>query len=155
MGKATSALLVVLLIASSLPWAASAGPRYTPHENPETAQSTFDAPSLLSSYSIVLWLISNGDFSDAKSLLEQLKQAEIPAQLKGIIDLYNSLTSEVNEMLENIRKLLYEADGLIDAGIIEEAKLKLAEAKDLLEAVEIKIRDLTQATKTIGLQSPR
>ncbi len=152
MRKATLVLLLALLIACSLPWAASAGLRYTPHQNPETAQSAFAVPSLLSNYGIAMRLISEKDFSDAKSLLEQLKQAAIPAELKNAMDLYNSLTAETNEMLETIDELLQEVDSLINQQLLNDAGVKLDQAEDQIEEAESKLQDLTQATEAIGKQ---
>ena len=151
MKKLITILLLIILIATLLPGApVLAGLPFSPHEDPETATDTFGAISLLNYYGEIMGLISEGNFADVDNLLAQLDGANIPDDLRDIINLYNSLTSDVSAKLDSIDTLLDEAASLLSQNRLSEAQDKLDEVGTEITEAENLLAELTTATRTLG-----
>jgi DNA-binding ferritin-like protein len=144
-------LAVIVVLAAMLSQAqAIAELSYPPHEDPAAAREEMDAYFFLTHYTGILTLISTKNYSDANRLIEQLKFAYIPEDLKYIIQRYNNLTSELTETLEQIDEVLCNASALMYQYRLREAYEKLSEASILLGKAETLLGDIEDATVAIS-----
>ncbi len=146
-------LVFVIFAAIMLPCLSVSGePAYPPHEDPASAKSTMDAYSFLTQYGDILNLVSLKEYENATKLIEQLKNAYVPADLKFVMDRYNNLTQELIGVLGNLDTLLNEASGLLSQYRLAEASQVLQDAGILVSKANILLGDLEQATGTLSQQ---
>jgi len=145
MRKTTGAIVfcVLLFISSLVPAVlASAQPTNLPHEDPDRAESIFQAHDLLSSYSILLEFVTYSRFDDIDSMFDLLEAIVVPDEIRSAIDVYNTVLEELSASLSSIDELLGEAEDLIDDALFAEAEFVLSEVEEDLGQVERKIHDM-------------
>lgn len=144
-------LSIIILLATISPgFSILAQPTHTPHENPAATKSSSDLAALLLSYSKTFDLIATRQYQDAQSVLNELEQANIPDELRYIIDRYNTLTQELLTTLDNLESLLDEASILLSCNQISDAKEKLDEAEAITYDTQFLLKDIEAATNTLG-----
>jgi len=93
MRRLAIALSIMVMLAMLVPGLRIvAQPTHIPHEYPPKVERALEAPiSLLQFYGNVSALTGARQYQDAQTLLEEIKHANIPKELRDIIDLYYSL----------------------------------------------------------------
>jgi len=154
MRRLAIALSIIILLAMLSPcFSILAQPTHIPHENPATAKSSPELASLLLFYSNVFDLAAVRQYQDAQSLLNELEYANIPDELRYIIDSYTSLSSQLLTTLNNLESLLDEASTLFSSGQVSDAKQKLNEAESTIYSAQFLLEDIETATNTLGDRS--
>ena len=153
MKRFASILILAILVVALLPLAlAIAGPVHTPHEDPDAAEIGFDISlPILLHYADVLALLAQGKYQDAKDLLEQLdlEQASIPDDIRSVMQTYNGLLSDLSESLDGLDALLDEAELLLEQGELEQTRLRLTAAGELIEEARVLLADIDEVTEEI------
>jgi hypothetical protein len=144
-------LLSIILAAGLLPQTpVRAEVTYPPHQDPTTAESIFDAYSFLTYYANIFMLISLREYENATKLITQLKLLHIPEDLRYIIQRYNNLTLELNQILANLEKMLEEVSTLLSQYRLEEALQVMSKAGMQIGKAQILLKDLEEATETLS-----
>ena len=78
--------IILLLAVLSSYFPVLAQPTYTPHENPVTAKGSPKLASLLLFYGNVFDLAAISQYQDAQSMLDELEYADIPDEMRKLID---------------------------------------------------------------------
>ena len=121
-----------------------------PHKDPSAEQSEFSAISLLSYFGIILELLGSRDYVNVADLLEQLRHANLPEDLRFIVDRYAELVGGLRNELESAESSLGRASALLDRGDRPAAQRELETAgRSLLEARRL-LQDLQPATDALG-----
>ena len=145
------ALSIIVLLAMLSPcFSILAQPTHTPHQNPVTAKDSPVSVSLLLFYGNALDLAAIGQYQDAKSLLDELEYADIPDELRYIIDRFNSLSRQLFTTLDNLELLLDEASTLLAEYHISEAKQRLDDAETTIHSAQFLLEDIEAATNTLS-----
>jgi len=142
--------IIVLLVIFSPGFSILAQSSHTPHENPATAKSSPDPVALMLSYSKTFDLIAIRQYQDAQSMLKELDQANIPGEIRYIVDRYNTLSRELLTTLDNLESLLDEASILLSRNQISDAKEKLDEAEAITYDTQFLLEDIGAAANTLG-----
>ena len=142
------ALAVLGLIAPGLPTLAQ--PTQVPHENPDTATGSLDSITLLLSYSKIINLATSRQYQSAQSLLQEMEHADIPDELRYIIDRYSNLCQQIFTNLDNLESILDEASTLLAHNQIHEAKQKLDNAEANIQDTRSLLADIEAATDTLS-----
>ena len=151
MKRLLAALAIVCLLAT--PAACSPGygqPAYRPHQDPATAQELADPVALLLFYGSALDLAAIGQYQDGQSLLDELKEANIPGELGFIIDRFNALGQQLFTALANLESLLDEASSLLAENNIGDAEQKLDRAGQLVDDTRLILEELGLAIDVLG-----
>ncbi len=151
MKRLLAALAIVCLLAT--PAACSPGygqPAYHPHQDPATAQELADPVALLLFYGSALDLAAIGQYQDGQSLLDELKEANIPGELGFIIDRFNALGQQLFTALANLESLLDEASSLLAENNIGDAEQKLDQAGQLVDDARLILEELGLAIDVLG-----
>jgi len=127
-----------------------AQPTHTPHENPLTAEDTTDSASLLRFYGNVFELATLSQYQDAQSMLNELEYANIPDEIKYLIDRYNTISGELFTTLENLESLLGEISTLLSSYQVNEAREKLDVAEATVRNARLLLDDIETATTTFA-----
>ena len=145
------ALSIIVLLAMLSPcFSILAQPTHTPHQNPVTAKDSPVSVSLLLFYGNALDLAAIRQYQDAKSLLDELEYANIPDELRYIIDRFNSLSRQLFTTLDNLELLLDEASTLLAEYHISEAKQRLDDAETTIRSAQFLLEDIEAATNTLS-----
>jgi len=126
-----------------------AQPAYTPHENPAAIKSSPDLVALLSVYSDSFSLAALGKYSNAQSVIKELTRANIPDQLKGLANRFNSLAQEIFIRLNNADTALDSASALLAINQLESVKTKLDSAEINIREAESLLKDIGAAAKSL------
>ena len=144
-------LSITILLAMLFPgFSIFAQPAHTPHQNPAVAKGSPDMASLLLFYGNIFDLAAIRQYQDAQSMLNQLKYANIPDELRYTINSYNRLSSQLVTMLNNLEALLDEASTLFSDDQISEAKQKLDAAEIAIHDALLLLDDIEVATDTLS-----
>ncbi len=143
-----SVIAVLGIISPSLP--ALAQPNRTPHENPSMATDLLDTAALLFHYSQILNLAASMKYQDAEEALKELREIDIPDELRYIIDRYNDLCQQLFTTLESLENTLNEASDLIAHNRSDEAKQRLDKAEVLIRDASFLLADIETATDTLS-----
>ena len=145
----TLAILAITLLPCALTTAQS---NHTPHENPSSAETSYDIglPILLH-YGDIIGLLANGEYGNIDALIQQfnLDSADIPADIKFVMQTYNGLLSDLTAKLNNLDNLLNEAEKLINQNKFNEARPKLIGADGLIKEVVTLLEDLDNANEQL------
>jgi len=142
--------IIVLLATFSSGFSILAQSTHTPHENPATAKSSPDPAALMSSYSKTFNLAAIRQYQDAQSLLEELEQANIPDEIRYIVDRYNTLSQQLLTTLNKVESLLHEIATLFLEDKISEAKEKLDTAEAVIHDAQFLLEDIETATNILA-----
>ena len=145
---ALSILAVLGIIFPGLPTLAQ--PPQTPHENPTAATGSLDSAALLLSYSRIYSLAVSGQYQNAQNILTELKQTDIPAELRYITDHYETLSRQVLDNLNNIEFLLDKASTLFSHDLITDARESLDESEELIQDTKFLLKDIEATTDILG-----
>jgi hypothetical protein len=143
-----SVIAMLGMISPGLPTLAQ--PTRIPHENPATATSSPDSVALLLSYSQIIRLATSRQYQNAQDVLNELKLAEIPDELRYITDRHSSLYQQLFTNLDNLESLLDEASTLLAHNQIHEAKQMLADAEADIQDTGALLEDIEAATDTLS-----
>ncbi len=142
--------IIILLAMFSSGFSILAQSTHIPHENPAAAKSSPDPAALLLSYSKTLDLIAIRQYQDAQSMLKELEQANIPDEIRYIVDRYNTLAQQLLTTLNKVESLLHEIATLFLENKITEAKEKLDTAEATILDAQFLLEDIEAATNTIA-----
>ena len=143
MKRLVIAISIVALLGMFSPcFSILAQPIQVPHENPATAQSSLDKVALLLSYSKLSNFITIREYRDVQHLLNDIRRANIPSELRYITDWQNDLLQQLLTNLNNTEFLLNAASALF-------ANNQISESKQMLDKVEANIRDAQLLTEDI------
>ena len=143
-----SILAGLAIVLPGLP--ALAQPTRLPHEKPDTAISILDESGLLLSYVHINNLASNSQFQSAQDALTEMSNANIPADIRHIIEQYNSLYQKLFTTLDNLESLLNEASALLSRNQINEARQKLDNAGPNIRDANSLLKDTEAATDSLS-----
>jgi len=143
-------LSIVVLLAVLLPgFPIIAQSTHIPHENPATAKNTLDLAALIVSYSDIYNLAALRQYQDTQSILQEMKHANIPHELKYIMDRYNTLSQELLTSLNKAESLLGEASILFSRNQISDAKQRLDSAEATIHDTQLLLKDIESATDSL------
>lgn len=148
-------LVIVLLIIAALgiffpSFSILAQPVKAPHENPNIATDSLDTVSLMLFYGNIFDLANARQYQDAQGLLNELGEANIPDELRYIIDRYNTLSQQLFTSLINLDSLLDEASSLVARNQIDDAQKRLDSAELAVRDTQSLLKDIEAATNTLG-----
>ena len=129
-----------------------AQPTQVPHENPATATGSLNKAVLLLSYNKIFNLAASRQYQDARDVLNELRQADIPDELQYIIDRYSNLCQQLVTTLDNQESLLDEASSLLSRHQIHEAKQRLNDAETNTQDALFLREDIEAATDALSNQ---
>ena len=151
MRKFTIILSMLVLAVLLLPvFSITAQPSHTPHENPSTAGGSSSPILLLLFQGDIFDLALGGRYQDAQDLLDELRHANIPDELKYIVDRFRVLSHDLFTILDNLEGLLDEISVSLELYQIDEARQKLEEAETALGDVEKLYDEVEMAADAIG-----
>lgn len=151
MKRLAAVLSIIILLTMFFPGLSTlAQLSHTPHENPATAKSSPDLVALLLVYTTVFDLTTTGQYQNAQSLLKELEQANIPAELRYIIDRYNTLSRQLLTTLDNLEFRLDEASTLLSHNQISDARKKLDDAEAATRNARFLLEDIEVATRSLA-----
>ena len=145
---AVSILIMLGMISPGLPTLAQ--PVQVPHENPATAAGSLDMAALLLSYSQIINLATSHQYLNAQDVLNELRRADFPDELRYIIDRYSNLCQKLFTTLDNLESLLDEASTLLAHNQIHEAKQRLDNAEADIQDARSLLEDIEAATATLS-----
>ncbi len=148
---------IVILLATALLGILSpalpilAQPHKIPHENPETARETRIEDDLLLTFSDVIDLAAESQYSGARERLEELRRVSIPPDIDYLIDQYGDLYQRVLVGLDDLEGQLNEISSLLKMNRTEEARellesadLAITERRNLVNETEAATRSLDE-----------
>ena len=121
-----------------------------PHKDPGAETSQASALSLLGYFGMIMDFLADGDFGDASELLDQLRHANIPDDLRFIIDRYAELLGGLGNDLDSAERSLGRASALLGQGDRPAAQRQLEAAGASLSAANGRLEDLQLATDTVA-----
>ena len=127
-----------------------AQPIQVPHEDPATAEGSLDRAALLLVYSNVFNLAATGQYQDAQDLLQKIRGADIPDELRLIIDRYNSLCQQFLTNLDTLESLLDEASASLSHNQLGEAEGMIARAETIVGETQLLMQDIETTTGTLS-----
>jgi hypothetical protein len=143
-----SVIAVLGIISPGL--SAFAQPDRTPHENPGMAIDVLDTASLLFHYSQILNLAASMKYQDAGEALKEIREVDIPDELRYIINRYNDLCQQLFTTLDDLESILNEASHLIAHNRSDEAKQRLDTAEMLVRDASFLLADIETATNILS-----
>ena len=120
-----------------------------PHKDPATVSPEFRAAAVFVFFSGVVDLTLGAMYDDARDLLAKLRTANIPENLRFIIDRYAELLGRVNEHLDDADAELRKASVLLQQSERESARAHLDAAGVSLEEAKRDLVALQAATDTL------
>jgi hypothetical protein len=129
---------------------AFAQPDRTPHENPGMAIDLLDTAALLFHYSQILNLAASMKYQDAGEALKEIREVDIPDELRYIINRYNDLCQQLFNTLDSLESTLDEASHLIARNRSDEAKQRLDTAEILMRDAGFLLADIETATNILS-----
>ncbi len=141
--------IIVLLVIFSSGFSVLAQPTHTPHENPATAKSSPDPAALMLSYSKTFDLIAISQYQDAQSMLKELEYANIPDELRYIVDRYTAPSQQLLTTLNKMEYLLDETSTLFSHNQISDAEQKLDDAEAAIHDARFLLEDIETVTNTL------
>ena len=142
--------IIVLLAVLSSCFSVLAQPARIPHEDPALAGEPADVASLLLFYGEVFNQVANQQYQDAQSRLTETEYANIPDELRYIINRYNTLSRQLLTTLDNLESLLDEASTSLAHYEISDAKQRLDEAETTVHSAQSLLADIEAATNALG-----
>ena len=142
-------LLLIFFLSALLPLSA-AGSGFPIHENPATARESPNPAFLLLSFGEIMDLIAAARHGEARSLLDLIKRAHIPEELKLLARRYSEHLSDLSLALEELERTLNLAEGLLRENRLEEAKEALNKAEELARRAEGLLLEVERATERIS-----
>ena len=142
-------VVVVVLTAGYLPRPVMAQ-QLPPHEDPRAAGSQFNAVSMLGYLGLIMEVLGSRDYAEAADLLEQLRHANLPEDLRFIVDRFAELLGGLRSELESAEASLVKASDLLDRGNRPAAKTELETAGRSLSEARRLLQDLQPATDALG-----
>ncbi|MBI2860192.1 MAG: hypothetical protein HYX91_01640 [Chloroflexi bacterium] len=149
MKKLAFVLCAITLLAAFLPRLTTAQPERVPHEDPAMSQDVLDSVSLMLFYVGVFNAAAGSQYQDAQAMLNEVKHATLPADLRFIIDRYNDFSSLLFARLDYIEDLLNETSTLLERNQAEGARQKLDAAQAAITEVKEMIQEMEATTTTI------
>lgn len=144
-------LLIIALLPLVIPHlSALSQPSQVPHEDPSTATESPNPVLLLLFYGDVFDLVNAAQYQEAKSLLNTRQYANIPDEIRYLIERYDTLSSQLILSLDSIELYLNEASYLLSDYRLDEARDKLDNAESSISEVRITLDDLIMATAAFG-----
>ncbi len=151
MKRLAIALSIIILLAMLLPsFSMLAQPAHIPHQNPATAKDSPDPASLLLFYGNVSDLAAIGQYQKAQRMLDELEYANIPDELRYLVDRYSTLSRQLFTTLDNLEATPDEALILLAHYQISEAKQKLDDAEATIHSTQLLLEDIETVTNTLG-----
>ena len=141
---------IVLLVAATFPRMAMAEGPLPPHKDPASVSPGSDAASVFLFFGDVLNLTLGTEYDDAETLLAKLRLANIPEDLRFIIDRYAELLGQVNGHLDGADAELRKASALLQGGDGESARAHLDAAGTSLDEAKRDLVALRAATDTLA-----
>lgn len=146
-----AALPVIVLLGIALPAVTTlALPSRTPHENPATATSSPDRAVLLLAYNQVLNLATSRKYQDALDALNELTQADLPAEISDTIGRFGDLSRKTLDNLYSAELLLAEASSFFSRDRNIDAHKKLEEAEVAIQEAGSRLEEMVTATKALA-----
>ena len=115
-----------------------------PHKDPRGETSAFSGISLLGYLGTIMELLAEADYDDVEGLLDQLRQANLPEDLRFIVDRYAELLGALRDDLDSTEaqlRLAAESLGQQDRpGVrrhLEAAEASLTKAQRSLDDLEL------------------
>ncbi|MBI4266911.1 MAG: hypothetical protein HY668_00905 [Chloroflexi bacterium] len=127
-----------------------AQPLRTPHQNPAAAKESLDELTLMLYYTNVLGMAAAGQYEDARSLLDNLKLARIPGEMRFIIERYNAVSGQLFRQLDTGGASLDKALAMLSENRISEAEPGLEQADAAVREARSLLAELEAATDAIG-----
>lgn len=155
MKRLTLILLILILVSTVLGGAIASGITQAPHENPSTAESSFNPAIPLIHYGEIFDQLASGNYPEARTLLQQLKfveYAHLPEEIIFIMGRYNDLTTDLTGNLDNLDSMLDICEQLLSQNKLDEASTKLDETKRLVDETVKLIETISKATEELILQ---
>jgi hypothetical protein len=151
MRKFTIILSLLFVAAVLLPvFSLAAQPSHVPHENPATAGGASSSILLLIFHGDIYEVALGGRYQDAQDLLDKLKHANIPDELKYIVDRFDALSHELFSSLDSLEDVLDEISVLLERYRMDEAQQRLEHARAVLENVDRMLDEVEMAVDAIG-----
>jgi hypothetical protein len=149
----TKRLLVVagalLLMAIALPGRVEAQTP-PPHKDPKAQAAEFNPISVLEYFGTIVGLLAQGNYGNAQNLPEQLQHANIPEDLRFIIDRYRELLGSLRNELDFTEISLRQASASLERGDHPEARRQLEAAGSSLKKAKRLLEDLQVSTETVA-----
>jgi hypothetical protein len=143
-------ILAFLLIIFFPTFSVIAQPTHIPHEDPLHAKNSPDLVALVLSYCKMFELIAIRQYPSGERLLKELEKANVPEELRNIIERYHNLCQQLLTTLDKIELLLDEASKLFANKKFNAAELKLKEAGAAIQDAQLVLKDIKAATNTLG-----
>ncbi len=140
-------VLLIGLLAPTLHVLAT--PDKIPHEDPALARTTLDSGILLSAYGTLFQTAADRKYTEARTILDDLKGANIPDELQYLFNRYNNLTQDLLTGLDRLEQMLDQASVLLAHNQLEDAKSVLDEASNQIQGSDALFQDLRSATDTM------
>ena len=121
-----------------------------PHKDPRGETSAFSGISLLGYLGTILELLAEADYDDVEGLLDQQRQANLPEDLRFIVDRYAELLGALRDDLDSTEaqlRLAAESLGQQDRPAV---RRHLEAAEDSLTAAQRSLDDLELATDSLA-----
>lgn len=155
MKKLTLILLILILVSTVLGGAIASGITQVPHENPSTAESSFNLAIPLIHYGEIFDQLASGNYPEARTLLQQLKLVEyahLPEEIIFIMGRYNDLTTDLTGNLDNLDSILDVCEQLLSQNKLDELSVKFDEARSFVDEVAKLMETISKATEELILQ---
>ncbi len=143
-----SVIILLAMLSSSFPVLGQ--PTHIPHQNPVAAKDSPGLVSLLSFYGNVFDLAAISQYQDAQSMLDELEYANIPDELRYLIDRYSTLSRQLLTTLDNLETMLDEASNMLANYQISGVKQKLDDIEATIHSAELLLKDVEAATTALG-----
>ena len=139
----------VLVVMSAFSGVASAQ-SIPPHKDPAAERSEFSAISLLQLFATVLTFLSQRDYDDVSDLLDQLSHANIPEDIRFVIDRYTDLLKELRDELDSAESSLRRATLFLETGDRQAVREQLKSAGSSIERSRRLLDDLSAANEAVA-----
>lgn len=126
-----------------------AQPDRLPHENPETATSSLDEAGLLLSYSDIIDLATSSQYRDAQDILSELEHADIPDEIRYVINQYSDLFQNLFTTLDEIEVMLDQASESLSENEISKVDNYLDYVIAEIDDAYILLEDVETATNIL------
>ncbi|MDD5126676.1 MAG: hypothetical protein PHR43_01025 [Dehalococcoidales bacterium] len=143
-------LIPVLLGGLLLTLPVLAQPSRVPHENPSRVSATTDTAALLLQYSNIFYNINRKEYNNARNLVGEMSQPELPADLRYLVDQYNELCRQLIHVINSLDAALTEATRLIEEKHSDAAIPLLADAEVLMEDAGMVTTEIDAATQQMA-----
>ena len=146
---AVAATVVAVMVAFSGVASAQSIP---PHKDPAAEGSEFSAVSLLQFFGTVLTFLSQRDYIDVSDLLDQLSHANIPEDIRFVIERYRDLLRELRDEFDTAESSLRRAAQFLETGDRVAARRQLESAGSSIDRSRRLLDDLNAATEAVALR---